>query len=54
MYMQTRTPNQSFGDWDEDYRAYSYQAEQIIEILDLYIGMTRRGQIEQAPSHPQQ
>ncbi len=45
---------QSFGDWDEDYDAYTYQAEQIIEVLDLYIGMTSRGQIEQAPSHPLQ
>ncbi len=53
MYV-AHTHTQSFGDWDEDYNAHTYQAGQIMEVLDLYIGMTKRGQIEQAPSHPRQ
>ena len=40
---------QNFQDWDEDYYAQTDQAKEIIEILELFIKMTQRGQISQAP-----
>lgn len=42
----------NFKQWDEDYRAYTYQTRQILDLLELFIDMTMKGRIKQAPPCP--
>ena len=43
---------QNFHHWDTEYRAQTHQAREITWLIRLFINMTRRGQIHQAPPHP--
>ena len=44
---------QSFGRWDtEKFYGYTPQAKEILELVRVFLGMTKRGQIEQAPWIP--
>lgn len=49
----TPPPLQTFGDWDNvKYYAYTSQAKEILHLIRVFLGMTKRGQIEQAPWIP--
>ena len=43
---------QNFHHWATEYRAQTHQAREITWLIRLFINMTRRGQIHQAPPHP--
>lgn len=43
---------QNFSQWSKEYNAYTYQREEILDTLQLYIDMTQDGVISQAPSRP--
>ena len=46
------SPSQNFKEWAEDFHGYTYQTKEILNTLELYIQMTIRGRIDQAPSKP--
>lgn len=43
---------QNFKEWAEEFDAYSGQTNEILDTLQLFIQMTLKGTIEQAPSRP--
>ena len=43
---------QDFKEWDQTYHAYTYQTREILELLELFVGMTFSGRIKQAPARP--
>lgn len=42
----------NFKEWAENYHAYTYQTREILDVLELFIQMTVRGKINQAPARP--
>jgi len=52
MYWMTTPLLQNFHRWDTEYRAQTHQATEITWLIRLFINMTRRGQIQQAPPYP--
>ncbi|XP_064397866.1 uncharacterized protein LOC135344565 [Halichondria panicea] len=55
IYKWTSTENSfklNFKEWAEDFHGYTYQTKEILNTLELYIQMTIRGRIDQAPSKP--
>ena len=45
-------PLQDFKEWDQAYHAYTYQTREILELLELFVNMTFKGRIKQAPARP--
>ena len=43
---------QDFKEWDQAYHAYTYQTREILELLELFVNMTFKGRIKQAPARP--
>ena len=43
---------QDFKEWDQAYHAYTYQTREILELLELFVNMTFKGRIKQAPACP--
>ena len=52
VYWMTTLLLQNFHRWDTEYRAQTHQATEITWLIRLFINMTRRGQIQQAPPYP--